>query len=120
MTKIGFDKYRQRHRNKFNHIYNGNTTSNHQLRIIQINKGISKLHNVAEELLDMLSSKNADIANISEANYEETVSNSRTCVDNVLKNYNLESKSLEGTSNSRIVIIIKKRFLKVIERILWF
>ena len=104
----GVDLYNQTMSNKMNHITNGNIVCRKQIKIIQINKGISKFHNVGEELLLNINEANADICILSEANLDTEDVNSIRCSKNTFKDFNIETKATKGTSNARIALIIKK------------
>ena len=103
-----YDKVKQKSSNKSNHTKNGNTKSNKIIKIIQINKGKSKLLNVDKELLETIVENRADIAIISEANHDNNDGESTRSINNTFSDYNVETKTSLGASISRIIIIIKK------------
>ena len=50
----------------------------------------------------------ADVTILSEANHDVAASKSLNCIETIFKNYRVESKPVNGTSNSRILLIINK------------
>ena len=110
-TENGHNQSRQKARNKESHSYNGNNTTKKHLKITSINKGNSKLKNVGDELLVNLSVSKCDICILSEANHDAADPVSDNCTNKSFKEFNIEAKTTKGTSNARIMLLVKKEVI---------
>ena len=68
----------------------------------------SKLYDIDQELLETIMDHKTDVTILSEANHDVAASKSLNCIETIFKNYRVESKPVNGTSNSRILLIINK------------
>ena len=96
------------------HSKNGNINSSKQLKVIQINKGNSKLFNVDNEFLETITENKEDIAIISEANHNSENGELIRNIASTFSEYNVESKNTIGSSTARVLIIIKKEVMDIL------